>query len=89
MEVLMDNGSPGLDWRAKAYIVGAVIGAVVGVGAAYLYVNSTDEKDRPPELQPAEAVGIGLAIIAALRQIANLHAGDKKKKQRARTSRAK
>ncbi|MBI3763630.1 MAG: hypothetical protein HY260_17445 [Chloroflexi bacterium] len=75
----MDGDTPGLDWRTKAYIIGAALGAVVGVGAAYLYVHSSEEDGRPPELQPTEAVGIGLAIIAALRQIANLHAGDTKK----------
>lgn len=76
----MDDNSTGLDWRTKTYIIGAAIGAVVGVGAAYLYVHSSEEEGRAPELRPTEAVGIGLAIIAALRQIANLHAGDAKKK---------
>ena len=78
----MDNEPMGLDWKTKAYLVGAVVGAVVGVGAAYLYVSSSEKEGGPPELQPQEAVGIGLAIIAALRQIASLHGGDEKKKLR-------
>lgn len=78
----MDNESSGLDWKTKAYLLGAALGAVVGLGAAYLYVSSTDEQGEPPQLRPQEAVGIGLAVIAALRQIANLHAGDKKKSKK-------
>jgi len=70
-----------LDWRTKAFLVGGAVGAVLGLSAAYIYVNSVEKEGVQPELQPAEAVGIGLALLAVLRQIANLHEGDRKKKQ--------
>jgi len=81
------NGNPVLsesefDWRTKAYVLGGIIGAVVGVGAAYMYVSSAEREKRKPELQASEAVGIGLAVLAMLRQIAGLHGGDDKKKRR-------
>ncbi len=69
-----------MNWRTKAFLVGGVVGATLGVCAAYLYVNSVEEQGGKPELQPAEAVGIGLALLAVLRQIASLHEGDKSKK---------
>lgn len=68
-----------LDWRTKAYIVGGVVGALIGVGAAYVFVNSTEDGERARELHPGEAVGIGLAVLAVLRQIAGLGGGDKDK----------
>ena len=71
-----------IDWRTKAYVVGGIIGAVVGVGAAYVYVSSAEREKRKPELQASEAVGIGLAVLAMLRQIAGLRGGDDKKKRR-------
>ena len=69
-------------WRTKAFVIGGVIGAVAGLGAAYLYVNSVERHGADPELQPREAVGIGLALLAVLRQIATLHEGDDKKKKK-------
>jgi hypothetical protein len=73
-----------LDWRTKAFLVGGAVGAVLGLSAAYIYVNSVEKEGVQPELQPAEAVGIGLALLAVLRQIANLHEGDGKKKKQLR-----
>jgi hypothetical protein len=70
-----------LDWRTKAFLIGGGVGAVLGLSAAYIYVNSAEKEGVQPELKPAEAVGIGLALLAVLRQIANLHEGDHKKKQ--------
>jgi hypothetical protein len=70
----------GLDWRTKAYLVGGVVGTLVGVGAAYLYVNSAEQQTEAPKMQAGEAVGIGLAILALLRQIAGLPDEGKNKK---------
>ena len=68
-----------MDWRTKAYIVGGLVGIVVGIGAAYLYVNAAELEEDAPELRPGEAVGIGLAVLALLRQISGLRAEDKSK----------
>lgn len=70
-----------LNWRTKAFLIGGAVGAVLGLSAAYIYVNSVEKEGAQPEIQPSEAVGIGLALLAVLRQIATLHEGDKKKKQ--------
>ena len=70
-----------LNWRTKAFLIGGAVGAALGLSAAYIYVNSVEKEGVQPELQPAEAVGIGLALLAVLRQIANLHEGDRTKKQ--------
>ena len=69
-----------LDWRVKALLTGGVIGTALGLTAAYLYIHSVEEEGTTPEIQPSEAVGIGLAILAVLRQIATLHEGDSPKK---------
>jgi hypothetical protein len=70
-----------LDWRTRSFIIGGVLGAVLGLAGAYVYVQSTEREGAEPGLQPAEAVGIGLALLAVLRQIATLHEGDKGKKK--------
>jgi hypothetical protein len=73
-----------LSWRAKAFLIGGVAGALLGLSAAYLYVNSVEREGAEPEIQPSEAVGIGLALLAVLRQIASLHEGDAKKRKQVR-----
>jgi hypothetical protein len=76
----VEAGQP-LDWRAKAYVVGGLVGAIVGIGAAYLYVNAAEAQEDTPDLKPGEAVGIGLAVLGLLRQIAGIRASDDKKKK--------
>lgn len=71
-------------WRTQALVVGGLVGAGLGVLAAYLYVRSVEENHVEPRLQPAEAVGIGIALMAVLRQIATLHEGDEQKKKKLR-----
>jgi hypothetical protein len=70
-----------LDWRTRSFLIGGVLGAALGLTAAYIYVQAADREGVEPELQPAEAVGIGLALLAVLRQIATLHQDDKAKKK--------
>lgn len=67
----------GLNWRTRALLVGGVVGALFGVVAARLYVNAmeqtADRESGQIQFNPAEVVGIGLAALGVLRQIATLH----------------
>ena len=65
-----------MNWRTRAFIISGIVGAALGVSAAYIYINSVEKNGREPSLQPKEAVGIGLSLLALLRQIATLHEGD-------------
>jgi hypothetical protein len=60
------------DWRVKALVVGGVCGALLGLGAAYIYINSAQRKGVRPEIQPGEAVTLGLGLLTVLRQIASI-----------------
>lgn len=64
--------SGGMDWRVKALIIGGLAGALLGVGAAYLYVSSVKESGEAPRVSPREAVTIGVTVVGLLRQIANM-----------------
>ena len=63
-------------WRTKAIVVGGVVGALLGLGAAYIYINAAEDSDAAPELTPGTAVTIGLSLLALLRQVAAIGEGD-------------
>ena len=77
----MDN-----NWRGKAFVIGGVLGALLGLGAAYIYVSAAEQSGEPPEVSPGTAVTVGLSLLALLRQVAVIgeggdHPDDKKKKK--------
>ncbi len=53
-------------------IIGAIIGALIGVGAAYMYANQQSEEGEPLSLKPKDAMNLGVAVIGILRQISEL-----------------
>lgn len=61
-----------LDWKAKAIIVGGVVGALVGIGAAYLYIRNIEEAGHEPQLATKDALTIGVSLASLVKQIANL-----------------
>jgi hypothetical protein len=67
-------------WRTKAFIIGGVVGALLGVGAAYIFVNAAEQNGEEPEVTPGTAVTIGLSLLALLRQVAAIGEGDGKRK---------
>ena len=71
-----------MDWKSKAFVVGGVVGALLGLGAAYIYVNAAGESGESPEVSPGTAVTIGLSLLALLRQVAVIAEGDGKDKKK-------
>jgi hypothetical protein len=61
-----------LDWKAKALIVGGVVGALVGVGAVYLYIRNMEEAAEPPKLETRDALQVGVSLVSLIKQIASL-----------------
>ncbi|KAA3645510.1 MAG: hypothetical protein DWQ07_13670 [Chloroflexi bacterium] len=60
------------NWKSQTLIAGAVIGALAGVGAAYLLVKRAEDHDQPPQLSAREGVSLGLMVLGLLRQVAQL-----------------
>lgn len=59
------------NWKPKALIIGGVIGAAVGVAAAYLLIQR-GEDESPPEISVGEGVKLGVLVFGLLRSITNL-----------------
>jgi hypothetical protein len=64
---------PKSNWKTKAYIIGAVGGALVGLGTAFLLARSSDERGgEPPDVSTGDFLKVGVAVIGLVRGIASL-----------------
>ena len=65
--------------KNRVMIFGGIIGALLGVSAAYLFLKSNPPKvgeegeERLPTVQPAKALAIGLAVLGVLKQISGMN----------------
>ncbi len=65
------------NWRPKVMVLGVVIGALAGLGAAYLLVQRAEKRGAAPELDAKEGITLGLLVFGLLRQVAALGEKDK------------
>lgn len=67
-----------MNLRARVMIIGGVLGALLGVGAAYLYLQSTpvevdqEGRERLPAVQPGKALTVSLGVMTVLKQVTGL-----------------
>ncbi len=59
-------------WKTRALALGALIGALTGLGAAYLLVQRAEAEQRPPQLGAKQGVKLGLLLLGLLRQVGQL-----------------
>lgn len=59
------------NWKPKVLAAGAVLGAAIGLGTAFLLINRVDEGEKL-EITPAQGIKMGLAALTFLRQITQL-----------------
>jgi len=56
-------------WRTKTLAGGVLIGALIGLGAAYLLVQKAERNESKLQVGTGEGIKLGLIILAFLRQI--------------------
>ena len=71
-------------WKSRAYVAGAAAGALFGLVAAYMYARAAEEDAQrnggsPNKASTGEVIGLGLAALAMVRQIAEMGKGPAKK----------
>jgi len=62
-------------WKVKVLIVGSLVGALTGLGAAYLIISKSQEHDEPPKIRAGDGVRLALLLLGLVRQIGELGAG--------------
>ncbi len=70
----METGNNG-SWKQKALILGGVIGALTGVGLAYLLVRQAEETEGGMQFGTGEGIRLGVILANLLRQVASLGEG--------------
>lgn len=63
-------------WKSRTLLAGGVIGAVTGVGIAYLLIQRTDRQGGRMSLSTGEGLRMGLLVLGLLRQVADLASPD-------------
>ncbi len=66
-----NNGS----WKQSALILGGVIGALLGVGMAYMLVRQAEENENRMQFGTGEGVRLGIILADLFRQVARLGEG--------------
>ncbi|HEY3345912.1 MAG TPA: hypothetical protein VGJ97_13340 [Anaerolineaceae bacterium] len=59
------------NWVVRTLIIGGVVGALIGVGAAYILVKRAEEVGENPQLSTGEGVQLGLGVLGLLRLISS------------------
>lgn len=69
MEQATDN------WKVKTLIAGALIGTLIGIGAAYLLVQKAEKVNDRVSVTAGEGIKLGLTVLGLLRQVTQLGDG--------------
>ncbi len=60
-------------WKTKFLVAGAAVGAVVGLGTAYLLARTAEENSSgPPTITTTDALKAGVSVVGVIRGIASL-----------------
>ena len=62
-------------WKGRVLLVGGVIGALTGLGAAYLIISKSQEHDELPKIRAGDGLRLALLLLGLVRQIGELGAG--------------
>ena len=63
-------------WKTKTLITGAVVGALTGLGAAYLVISRSEEQDQPPKIGAGDGIRLALLLLGLVRQIGEFGADE-------------
>jgi hypothetical protein len=63
---------PDNSWKIQTLVIGGVLGALVGLGAAYLLAKRAEQKGAQLAITPGKGVQLGVLLAGLLRSILSL-----------------
>ena len=70
--VIVEQPAPDNTWKVKTLLIGAVLGALTGLGAAYLLTKRAEQSGQQLAITPGKGVKLGVLIAGLLRSILSL-----------------
>ena len=71
-QIVIEETQPDNSWKIQALVVGGVVGALVGLGAAYLLTKRADQRGTQLAITPGKGVQLGVLLAGLLRSILSL-----------------
>jgi hypothetical protein len=59
-------------WKTRTLLIGALLGALTGVGVAFALVQRAEQRGEPVSLNTGDGVKLGMGVLALIRQIGQL-----------------
>ncbi len=84
MSNLIPTNKQPTSWKSQAYVLGAAVGVLFGLLSAFMYTRAAEEEagrsgGKPNSASTGEILGLGLAALAMVRQIAEMGRPPKKR----------
>lgn len=70
-EIVPENTSDN-SWKIKTLLIGTVVGALTGLGAAFLLTQRAEQKGEKVSISTGQGVKLGMLVVGLLRSILNL-----------------
>jgi hypothetical protein len=59
-------------WKTKILIVSGLVGALLGLGAGFLYIRTAEESGGPREISTGQVLKLAVATLGVVRQASQL-----------------
>ncbi len=69
---IMETPETDNTWKVKTLLIGATLGALTGLGAAYLLTKRAEQSGQQLAITPGKGVKLGVLIAGLLRSILSL-----------------
>ncbi len=69
---IIETPLPDNSWKLKTLLIGGAVGALVGVGAAFLLTKRAEQKGTQLAITPGKGVQLGVLLAGLLRSILSL-----------------
>ena len=70
--IIPTEDQPDNSWKIQTLVIGGVLGALVGLGAAYLLAKRAEQTGSQLAITPGKGVKLGVLLAGLLRSILSL-----------------
>jgi uncharacterized membrane protein YadS len=63
------------NWKTRTYLIGSIVGALAGLGVAFLLIRRSEETGEPVQFGTREGLRLGIGLLGLIRQVGKLSAG--------------